>query len=76
MTLQTNLPCSHCGSSDARAVYESGWSHCFSCGRNTKVSDDGTSEAPRKPRRVGLVGGIEYEPLKSRKISEETCRTT
>ena len=37
--LKAHLPCLHCGSSDALAIYDDGHSYCFSCLKYEKVVD-------------------------------------
>lgn len=63
--------CDSCGSSDARAVYSSGTSYCFSCGK--WAGTDGTTRHHHSPMRDDLIQG-EYKHLVKRHISEETCR--
>lgn len=38
--VRAHLPCPDCGSSDARAEYKDGGSHCFSCGKTRKNTTD------------------------------------
>lgn len=70
-------PCEACGSSDARTVYDSGWAHCFSCGKNEKVGDSEGSPAflPRRKTLSGapLLEKVDAVPLKKRCISQATC---
>jgi len=67
---ETKLPCDDCGSSDARAVYLSGVSICFSCG--TIKAPDGERKDP--PKGQPLLYDLEYIPLASRDISQEACK--
>lgn len=75
-TVETGLPCPHCPSSDAYATYDDGHGYCYSC----QAYDPAAGEARRagKPplAHVGspLVSNVESIPLKSRGISQETCR--
>lgn len=64
--------CDSCGSSDGNAVYSTGTSHCFACG---KWSTTEPKEQRRKPmsRDSGLLHG-DYTQLKARGISEKICR--
>lgn len=68
--------CNSCNSSDARAVYSSGSSYCFSCETYFPPEDeDGVSnkEASSNPSNKGLLVG-KFKPLGKRRISEDTCR--
>lgn len=65
---QTHLPCEDCGSSDARSVYHSGVSICFSCG----VRHAPGSEENIKGKRPFLRG--EVMALGKRGLWQETCR--
>jgi twinkle protein len=60
----THLSCDDCGSSDARAVYKSGVSICFSCG---------AIHSPDGVQATGLLP-IETRELQTRGITEDTCR--
>ena len=70
--VQTNLPCDDCGSSDARAIDENGWSKCFSCGQNRPIN-----QVEERINMGALVlnedydasEGVIYRDLKDRKIS-------
>lgn len=70
-TLVSKGPCDKCGSSDANCLYSDGHTYCFVCG--THVKGDGMEvEAPaRKP--AGLLDG-KVTGLRSRKITDETCK--
>lgn len=46
--IKTHLECDDCGSSDARSIDDSGWSHCFSCDTRKPV-DVSASETLSKP---------------------------
>lgn len=46
-----HVNCEECGSSDAKAVYEGGSSHCFSC-LKTVPSDDFKEQNPKKSNKV------------------------
>ena len=70
--VETNLPCPDCGSSDARAVDDNGWSKCFSCGKNTpldKVEESFEVEAIILNEDYDASEGVIYRDLKDRKIS-------
>lgn len=63
-------PCPHCGSSDANSVYSDGHSYCFSCEKVTPADDDeGTYQSGGSFSFEG-----DFAPIKSRKITEQTCR--
>jgi len=68
---ETKLPCADCGSSDARAVYQSGVSICFSCG---------TRQAPGADAEVALSSGAipfvhgDTQEIRSRGLHLDTCR--
>ncbi|PCJ00610.1 MAG: hypothetical protein COB14_04335 [Alphaproteobacteria bacterium] len=64
--------CDDCGSSDALTEYSDGHTYCFSCGTPRK-GDGEASTAPSK-RASNLFNAGEYEPLRGRGLSEETCR--
>lgn len=67
-------PCDDCGSSDARAVFDDGHKHCFSCGAHTPA---GSGELVSPPKtsvpsvRKGLLSG-ESVALKKRGLTAET----
>lgn len=70
--IQTHLPCSNCGSSDALSRYSDGHTYCFSCQHETH---------PRKYKKeeTKMAGPLlrdltEYPVLTKRKISEVTIR--
>ena len=60
---ETHLPCEDCGSSDARAVYHSGVSICFSCGTRT---------APE--REKGLAGKLPFLETEPFSISRRSIQ--
>ena len=66
-----HVPCQHCGSSDAGAIYTDGHFHCFACGKTESEAGDIT-EAPKKAK-AGLITGT-YIDLIKRKLREDTCR--
>lgn len=57
--------CPACGSSDARAVYPDGHSHCFSCGDHKAISNNFNSLTP--------IPG-DFKRIPERKISEATTK--
>jgi len=82
-----HMPCSSCGSSDACAVYESGFTHCFSCGnthvppelrtkrRRRSVTTEPREESITESRRLApLIEDLSFQALTKRGLTEETCR--
>ncbi len=68
---ETRLPCDDCGSSDARAVYHSGVSICFSCGK--RHAPDGTgADFVANDGRPFMHG--EARELRKRGIHLDTCQ--
>ncbi len=68
-----HIPCEKCGSSDANSLYSDGHTHCFACGTTQKGDGQASSSASAKPVNKELLVG-QFAALKSRKLSEETCR--
>lgn len=71
-----HIACDSCGSSDARAEYADGSTHCFACKRTTGPDTDGVpaaSEARDSQANLGLVA-TEPLALSARGITEETCK--
>lgn len=72
-------PCEHCGSSDARAVYDDGHTFCFVCPEDTAYGkpEGELSHQPQQERTdkaSNLLKTGEFLALGKRKITEETCR--
>lgn len=61
--------CEECGSSDARAVYDDGSSHCFVC-LNTVPSKEYVEQSNEKPRRV-KSSAAPQEVVKERVVTKE-----
>ncbi len=74
--VESGLPCPDCGGSDPLALYDDGHTHCFSCDKTTQGAETkaGRIRSERKAKPRGLLTGLEYTHLKSRKITEETCK--
>lgn len=78
--VQTGLPCPKCGSSDAVAVNDDGWSTCFSCkarwspgAERLRDHNLGGQEAVLSTSETrGLVEDIRVAPLGDRGITRET----
>ena len=72
--LDRNLPCPHCDSSDAYATYDDGHGYCFSCEAHdhnaVEVEDN---KVMTKDTNTSL-SRLPYNPIRDRKISEDTCR--
>lgn len=69
--------CEACGSSDNNAVYESGNTYCFGCEkfvRNNQNIGDRVDEISQDRPDVSKLKYGYYGPLRSRGISEATCR--
>lgn len=59
--------CPDCGSSDARAVYDDGSKWCWSC-------ETYTGSGGQRRQDLGKFKDLEFSALKSRRLTEETCR--
>ena len=68
-----HLPCEACGSSDANALYSDGSQWCFSCETYRASDDDSFETTIQTAQRRDLIQG-DYIELRSRKLTEETCR--
>lgn len=71
-------PCDHCGSSDARAVYDDGHTYCYACPEDTAYArPEGTfTEQPRSVEESSpsLLPVGEFRALGKRRLTEETCK--
>jgi len=65
--IATKLPCSDCGSSDAKAEYPDGHTFCFSC--EAHKGGHATTLTSSSVRHYG-----DFIPLRSRKLSPETLK--
>lgn len=70
--VQAHQPCEDCGSSDALARYDDGHTHCFSCGKTR--GEGGEPPPPSGKKAKDLLPPGEATDLKSRRISEDTCK--
>ena len=68
-----HVPCDECGSRDNGAMYSDGHVYCFGCGAWVAGDGEAPTWTPERKPAVPLVSG-EYIALRSRKITEETCR--
>ena len=78
---QYHTACPECGSRDNLAVYSDGGMHCFGCKyhvsgnvRGGEVQDNEVNKAVSKKSDPSLISDFYYSHIKSRKISEETCK--
>lgn len=69
----THEPCPSCGSKDNLARYSDGHGHCFGCNYH-EASPEDTPKAPPARAVKGLEEGGEHSSLRSRGLTEETCR--
>lgn len=69
-----HAPCNQCGSKDNAAIYSDGHTYCFGC-RHYEPADEEKAVEPAKTekRSNALIEGY-YTALKTRGITEETCR--
>ena len=65
-------PCSNCGSSDANSLFSDGHTYCFSC--ETYVPGEGQVEGRVHSSSSSFSYQGDFAPIKSRNISEATCR--
>ena len=85
--VDTHVGCPKCDSSDAFAVNDNGWGHCFSCGSNIPPENSGITEGvkPSSGRVVSLPTktppstpynasqGVFYSNISDRKINSTVC---
>ena len=76
-TFLHHAPCADCGSSDALAVYSSGWGFCYSCKTKKHLGDGDVTETAepvfQAARKQGFLDG-DYASIPSRNIHLETAR--
>lgn len=66
-------PCNSCNSSDAKAEYTDGTTWCFSCQTHT-FGDNVPTHQPSAPKaKTALLDG-DFVDLRSRQLTERTCR--
>lgn len=66
-------PCEKCGSSDAKAFYEDGSAHCFSCRANFRSSGEKVEDTQDDDTPTKFSTGS-FQDIPKRKLREETCR--
>jgi len=85
--VDTHIGCPKCNSSDAFAINDNGWGHCFSCGSNIPPENSGiTAEVIPMRGRVSspkqrssdteaynASQGLIYTDLRDRKLNYHTC---
>ena len=70
-------PCDHCGSSDARAVYDDGHTYCYACPEDTAYGrPEGVSNSQPQQQKSSpsLLSVGEFRALGKRRLTEDTCR--
>ena len=72
-TFLYHTSCPKCGSSDARGVYSTGTSYCFSCSAFFPADDTTIAKGKKIVKDRGLITG-DFLPLSKRGINQETCR--
>jgi len=68
-----HVPCDQCGSRDNGAMYSDGHVYCFGCGAWSGNEGEAPTSAPERPNGLNLING-EFQALRTRKLTEETCR--
>ena len=71
-------PCENCGSSDAKALYDDGQTHCYACNTHGRI-DKNTGEFMKAEPKVVKMEQMTnqtftYSAITDRRISLETCR--
>ena len=77
MTQHLPCPSPDCNSSDGYSIQDNGWGHCFSCGKNFKITGSLPLEVrPTSPRqKLPLTPPVDYAlPFTSRGFTKETVR--
>ena len=82
--VKMHLPCNDCGSSDALAINDDGWTHCFSCeARRPPESDDWAERNSEvlmqatihDSKPVHAFDDAHYKTIIERGINSDTART-
>ena len=84
--VDTHIECPKCDSSDAYAINDNGWGHCFSCGSNIPPENSHRAEVIAMPSRAttpkqrssdteayNASQGLIYTDLRDRKLNYHTC---
>ena len=72
-TFVSHEQCDACGSSDANSLYSDGHMFCFSCLKHTPADGEYTPSATPTKTDSSLLSG-DFMELRSRKLTEQTCR--
>lgn len=74
----SHVPCENCGSSDANSLYTDGHQFCFACDTWKPGDGEGGERQSRPKAAEGTLSMLQHEgqfqALKARGITEETCR--
>ena len=82
--VKMHLPCNDCGSSDALAINDDGWTHCFSCEARRPPETDDWAERNSEvlmhatihdSKPVHAFEDKNYRTIIDRGISSDTART-
>jgi twinkle protein len=68
-----HVPCDQCGSRDNGAMYSDGHVYCFGCGAWAGGDGEAPQWTPKERPEVPLINGT-FQALRTRKLTEETCR--
>jgi len=72
-----HLPCEHCGSSNANALYDDGHTHCFKCETYTASNGETTTMKAVKPmnKDIQFYDSATNSSISDRGITSATCLT-
>jgi twinkle protein len=72
-----HLPCEHCGSSNANALYDDGHTHCFKCETYTASNGETTTMKVVKPmnKDIQFYDSATNSSIADRGITSATCLT-
>jgi len=72
-----HLPCEHCGSSNANALYDDGHTHCFKCETYTSSNGETTTMKAVKPmnKDIQFYDSATNSSISDRGITSATCLT-
>lgn len=75
--IKQHIACDDCGSSDARSIDDSGWSHCFAC-ETRKPANDNSPESFSKPltatKRLNVIETTTFPAIASRGLTGASAR--
>ena len=76
--IKQHIACDDCGSSDARSIDDSGWSHCFAC-ESRKPANDNSPETLSQPvsakKRKNMIETTTFPAIASRRLTGASNRT-